>query len=191
METGSDGADAVAAPKVLVDCPKANGASVVFGALAPNWNTPEAGGFDAALPKEKLLAGVDCSAGFEPAPKVKVELGAALLVDAAAPPNWNTPELAVVVVAAAAPKTFVVVDAGAAGAPNTLEEAVVVGAPKANVDDLVSGLLLPKVNVLEGADAVAAVVVAAGAPPKVLPLNPNWKGAELFVLLPKLNDAPV
>ena len=143
------------------------------------------------MPKEKLLAGVDCSAGFELAPKVKVELGAALLVDAAAPPNWKTPELAVVVVAAAAPKTFVVVDAGAAGAPNTLEEAVVVGAPKANVDDLVSGLLLPKVNVLEGADAVAAVVVAAGAPPKVLPLDPNWNGAELFVLLPKLNDAPV
>ena len=66
--------------------------------------------------------------------------------------------------AAGAPNGLVAV---VAGATNTLEvaDAVVVGAPKANVDDLVSGLLLPKVKVLEG--TAVAVVVGAGAPPKV------------------------
>ena len=67
--------------------------------------------------------------------------------------------------AAGAPNGLAVV---VAGAPKTLEvaDAVVVGAPKVNVDDLVSGLLVPKVKVFEGA-TVAAVVVGAGAPPKV------------------------
>ena len=71
---------------------------------------------------------------------------------------------AVVVGAVGAPNTLAVVVAGAEGAPNTLD-AVVVGAPKVNVDDLVSGLPAPKVKVFEG--ATAAVVVGAGAPPKV------------------------
>ena len=72
---------------------------------------------------------------------------------------------AVVVGAVGAPNTLAVVVAGAVGAPNTLD-AVVVGAPKVNVDDLVSGLPVPKVKVFEGA-TVVAVVVGAGAPPKV------------------------
>ena len=167
FDTGSAAVGAGADPKVLAPCPNAKVASVDLGAelaAAPNWKAPDgAGAFEDAAPvKEKLLAGVDWS-GLALAPKAKVELGA-FVCGAAAAPNVNKFAPAVVVGAVGAPNTLAVVVAGAEGAPNTLD-AVVVGAPKVNVDDLVSGLPAPKVKVFEG--ATAAVVVGAGAPPKV------------------------
>jgi len=144
-------------------------------------------------------------------PKLKV--GAALVVDGAAPkPNEGAEALGVVVAGAAdvAPKlkdgAEVAVAAGAAAAPPKLKAgaAGVAGAaepkPKPEVPEegtaLVDGAVEPKLN--EGAAGVVLVAEVVEAPKPnggaegvgtaEFPPNPKVGAVELLAVLPKLND---